>query len=210
LSRADHGEGVILGKDIRFFIPLHLDPVVREPRVGDWLDDVTRGLNFETLMPKGWFSKAHKQGNFIWTFPPAAAEVVVEQLGFICLKRPNSMHIIVIPRLMTGQWRHHLNRGTDGYAKLDDSEVWNLSQHHEPLLIYLCLPFCSNVPKFQERRRILDRVSRTVSERTVPPTRTGQRRDILCQLLCDARQVPCGGGWCGPCYTPLGVRDFPI
>jgi hypothetical protein len=41
LSRADHGEGVMLGKDIRFYIPLHLDPVEREPKVADWIADVT-------------------------------------------------------------------------------------------------------------------------------------------------------------------------
>ncbi len=41
LSRAEHGEGVMLGTDIRFYIPLHLDPVVREPKVGDWIADVT-------------------------------------------------------------------------------------------------------------------------------------------------------------------------
>jgi hypothetical protein len=46
LSRADHGEGVMLGSDIRTFIPLHLDPVVREAKVKAWIQDVTRGLDF--------------------------------------------------------------------------------------------------------------------------------------------------------------------
>jgi hypothetical protein len=27
LSRANHGEGVMLGRDIHWFIPLHLDPI---------------------------------------------------------------------------------------------------------------------------------------------------------------------------------------
>ena len=70
LSWADHGEGVMLGKDIRTFIPLHLDPVAREPKVLEWLKDATRGLNFELLDPNGWFDNAHKPGNFIWTVPP--------------------------------------------------------------------------------------------------------------------------------------------
>jgi hypothetical protein len=189
LSRAFHGTGVMLGKDIRFFIPLHLDPIVREPKVSDWLNDVTRGLNFKILVPSGWFDDAHNDGNFIWTVPPAAAEVVVEQLGFIRLKRPNSMHIIVIPRLMTGRWRRHLNRGTDGYSKLDDEEVWNLSAHYEPLLIYVCFPFCSSNPKLQERSRLLDRFHRIVYEQRLPATPTLKRRDLLRQLFCDARAL---------------------
>jgi hypothetical protein len=86
LSCADHGEGMMLGKDICTFIPLHLDPGVREPRVVNWLEDVTRGLDFEMLTPEGWFANAHNPGNFIWTVPPAAAKVVVEQLGFIRLE----------------------------------------------------------------------------------------------------------------------------
>jgi hypothetical protein len=109
LSRAYHRVGDMLGKDIRFFIPLHLDPVVREPRLTLWLADVTRDMGFKTLTPSGWFDNAHKNGNFVSTVPPAAAEVVVEQLGFIWLKQPNTMHMIVVPRLMTGCWRKHLS-----------------------------------------------------------------------------------------------------
>jgi hypothetical protein len=33
LSRADHSEGVMQGKDMRDFIPLHLSPTQREPEV---------------------------------------------------------------------------------------------------------------------------------------------------------------------------------
>jgi hypothetical protein len=189
LSRAYHGVGVMLGKDIRFFIPLHLDPVVREPQLTSWLGDVTRDMGFKTLTPSGWFDDAHKDGNFIWTVPPAAAEVVVEQLGFIRLKRPNTMHIIVVPRLMTGRWRKHLSRGTDGYAKLEDKEVWDLSKHYEPVLIFLCLPFVSSNPKLQERGRLLDRFRRTVLEQQLPQVSSLRRRDILRQLLCDARKL---------------------
>ncbi len=77
LSRADHGEGVMLGRDIRCFIPLHLNPIERDPKVGSWLKDVTRGMKFKTLEPSGWFDDAHNPGNFLWNVPPAAAELVV-------------------------------------------------------------------------------------------------------------------------------------
>jgi hypothetical protein len=93
LSCADHGEGVMLGRDICWYIPLHLNPIEREPKVGSWIADVTHKLNFKILEPSGWFDDAHKAGNFVWVVPPAAAEVVVEQLGFARLKQPEAMHI---------------------------------------------------------------------------------------------------------------------
>jgi hypothetical protein len=57
---------------------------------------------------------------------------------------------------MTGRWQRHLTRGSDGYARLDDTEVWDVSSHYyEPLLIFICLPYCSENPKLEERRKLL-------------------------------------------------------
>lgn len=99
LSRADHSKGVTRGKNMRtYMIPLHLTPTCREPKVRTWLDNVTQGLDFKWLLPEeGWFSDAHCPGNFIWDIPPAAAKVVVEQLGFAHLKWPECLHIILVP-----------------------------------------------------------------------------------------------------------------
>jgi hypothetical protein len=49
LLHADHGEGVMLGTGIHTFIPLHPDPVIREPKVTEWLKDITWGLDFKML-----------------------------------------------------------------------------------------------------------------------------------------------------------------
>ncbi len=88
--------------------------------------------------------------------------MVVEQLGFARLKRPEAMHMIVVPRLMTGRWRRHLTPGTDGYARLDDKEVWDISSQYQPVLIYFCLSFRSENPKFEKRRELLVRMQRVV------------------------------------------------
>jgi hypothetical protein len=83
-QQADHGLGVMMGKDIFwFFIPLNLDHVVREPKVAEWIKDVTHNLDFKVLNPSGWFDDTHNKGNFVWTVPHGAAKVVVGQLGFI-------------------------------------------------------------------------------------------------------------------------------
>ena len=62
--------------------------------------------------------------------------MVVKQLGRAWLKQPESMHIMVVPRVMTGRWRKHLTRGTDFYFRLDSGKVWPWKKHFEPLLIF--------------------------------------------------------------------------
>ena len=105
LSRADYSEGVMRGIDMKAFIPLHLNALEREHRLKPWLQQITQGLDPTFLSPEGWFLEGHGGGTYIWTPPPAAGDVVVEQLGRARLVRPEGMHIFVIPRLMTGWWR---------------------------------------------------------------------------------------------------------
>jgi hypothetical protein len=130
LSRAAHSEGVMQGKPMVDYIPLHLDPLVREARLKPWLESLLRGLGPEFLTSEGWFDEGQGRGTYVWTPAPAAGEVVVEQLGRALLKRPESMHIVVVPRIMAGRWRRHLTQGTDDYFKLDWDEVWLLSKQY--------------------------------------------------------------------------------
>jgi hypothetical protein len=53
LSRADHGKGVMTGENIKNYIPLHLTPTAREPKVSSWIEDVTRDLDFQVLDENG-------------------------------------------------------------------------------------------------------------------------------------------------------------
>jgi hypothetical protein len=211
LLRADHSEGVMQGKPMEDFIPLHLSPTQREPAVKEWIHEVTQGLDFSWLSLKDWFTEAHTQGNFVWNIPPAAAEVVVEQLGFARLKRPGLFHIILVPRLMTSRWRRHLTRATDGYIKIVDPAVWNLDSHFEPLLVSFCLPYCSYDSKLDERRELMDRLQRLVPKPDVPAI-PGSSREDFCGNFSSKRGglVPCQGAWCPGCYVPLGLRVFPI
>jgi hypothetical protein len=101
MSRADHSQGVMTGASMESFIPLYQSALERDTHLEKWLADVTRGLVFQVLDPSGWFSTAHSQGNSIWIPPPVAADVVMEQLSNARHKRPEAMHIVVLPRLMT-------------------------------------------------------------------------------------------------------------
>jgi hypothetical protein len=135
LSRADEWSGVMRGRPMLDYIPLDLSALDREPTLLGWLKSATSGVGFEFLNPEGRFGIGHGRGNFIWTPPPAAAEVAVEQLGKARLKRPGSMHLVVVPRMMTGRWRRLMIRGTDAYFRLGWKDVWPLGVHMEPSLI---------------------------------------------------------------------------
>jgi hypothetical protein len=87
--------------------PLELSALDREPKLLRWLKSATSGIGFEFLNPEDWFGIGHGRGNFIWTPPPAAAEVVVEQLVKAGLKSPESMHLVVVPRMMTDELGKH-------------------------------------------------------------------------------------------------------
>jgi hypothetical protein len=102
LSRADHSQGAVTGRDIRHGVPLNESAFARSKGLEEWLGKALRGLGFTTLSSEGWFTTGHEYGNHVWVPPPAAYDVVVEQLGKARLKRPESAHLIVVPRLMTG------------------------------------------------------------------------------------------------------------
>jgi hypothetical protein len=189
LSRADHSEGVMQGRPMMEYMPLHQDPLEREAKLKPWLEKLTKGLGAEFLEPEGWFDEGHGYGTYIWTPAPAAAEVVVEQLGRARLKRPESMHIVVVPRVMTGRWRRHMTRGSDFYFKMDWEGVWPLSEQFEPLLIFVCLPYLSHSPKLEEKEKLLEEFRRLMLRERLPEIPEVQRRDLLRKLLKRARAL---------------------
>jgi hypothetical protein len=92
------------GEPMLKYVPLHLTTLERSPQLEPWIrswwDDDQEELL--TLEPLGWFDEGQREGSFLWCPPPAAAGVVVEQLGEARHKRPQCTHIVVVPRLMSG------------------------------------------------------------------------------------------------------------
>jgi hypothetical protein len=146
LSRGDHTEGVMQGKAMIEFIPLHLTAFERSPELKDWIAQSFGDMNHVFLEPEDWFSTGHQDGNFIWAPPPAAADVVVEQLGKARHKRPQNLHLIVVPRLMTGYWRRAMARECDGCFEIRlGFDLWPHAEF-EPLIIFVCCSFRSDCP----------------------------------------------------------------
>jgi hypothetical protein len=51
-----------------------------------------------------------KGGLFLWTPPPAVADVAIEELLKARHKRTDTFHVVMIPCLMTLRWRRLLNK----------------------------------------------------------------------------------------------------
>ena len=86
------------------FIPLHLSVLDRSSRFKKWFSDALQGLAPRWMSPEDWFEALFmRKGTYVWTPPPSAGDMVVDQLGKANLREPGSLHIVVIPRLMTGR-----------------------------------------------------------------------------------------------------------
>ncbi len=162
--------------------------MIRETKVAAWIADVTLGLDFQVLTPSGWFGDITMEILFGLSLR-VPLKLVWNISVFIRLKRPNSMHVLVVPRLMIGRWQRHLRCGTDGCSLLEDVAVWDLKHHYEPSRIFYACFFHSDNPTLEEQGHLLERFQRTLYEQRVPLISTGRRRDILRQLFWDGRRL---------------------
>jgi hypothetical protein len=156
-SRGDLTQGVMAGEPMLKYVPLHLTALDRSPGLEGWIRswwDDERG-SLVKLAPSGWFDEGQRDGNFLWCPAPAAADVVVEQLGEARHKRPQCTHVVVVPRLMTGNWRKGMLKETDIELTIPvGTEVWGKVQH-EPLLMYISFPLCRHPPWSLKKTRYM-------------------------------------------------------
>jgi hypothetical protein len=147
LSRGDLQEGVMTGQIMATFIPLHLSALDRSPRLGKWVEDWASALGIVNfLTTKEWYTGPKREGVWVWTPPPAAADVAIELLYEHRLQHPEVPHIFIVPRLMTGKFRKHALKQADVYLTVSlEFEFWN-EKWHEPLLIFMFLPISYSTP----------------------------------------------------------------
>ena len=163
LSRGNLLEGVMKGEDFQSFIPLCLSALDRSPELEGWFKSIFGRKELEVLAPRDWFGKGHdvrswyknrghwypelRSGTYLWQPPPAAARFAVEEIRKARLKRQDSTHVFVCPRLMTPYWRRHLHKVADIVFELPCAAIpeWNES-HHEPLVVGIVFPFVSHRP----------------------------------------------------------------
>ena len=167
ISRGDFNTGVMQGESMLSFVPIHLSALEREQNLRPWLEQVlipTRNEDIVFLDYAGWYERGHdiiggkhngdgiwepeyEGGTYVWTPPPSAAIIAVEQLRRARLKRENSTHIMIVPKQMSPEWRRQLFRVSDLCIELPfDDRAWNKVKHHEPLIFAVVFPFLSHRP----------------------------------------------------------------
>ena len=161
VSRGYLGHGVMAGESMSAFIPIHLGAGERGEAFGlvPWIRKWA-GSDAIHLDEMGWFQAGHdivgwKMDNdcppfpviatgrrtYIWTPAPMAAEVALGEMRKARIKRQNSAHIFVCPRLCSGQWLRHLFKAADFVFEVPvGSSCWP-AEMHEPLLIGVLFPF---------------------------------------------------------------------
>ena len=188
-SRGDKSVGVMVGILLAQFMLLHLTAFEESPSLKDWIWEATQDLNPQFLSPEGWFTDGHTFRNSIWTPPPAAANVVVEQLSIAKHKRPSVGHIVLVHRVFTSEWRKHLTRATDFYFNISCAPLWDLKLHHEPLLIFVSLPLTSHSPRFKAWNELLDKFESLLLGPRVSQASEPSFRSDLRQLFSSSRSL---------------------
>ena len=183
LSRGDHTTGVMAGSSMKDFIPIHLGCLERAPRLRNWLEEVLKGLPWNLVSPEEWFSPTPDTDVQVWCPPPAAADVAVERLRVKRHMRPNALHIILVPRLMTGRWRKQMGKAADVYFKLQEESIWDPRTQFEPLLIYICFPFLPHRPLLEERDQLSRKFLWCMRPDDVSESLNPVYRSVLCKLF---------------------------
>jgi hypothetical protein len=173
-------EGVSTGEDMLGFIPLHLSALQRSETLKSWIQSWL-GNQAKFLEPADWFERGHDMsggskdskgywrpkilpGTLVWTPPPAAADVALEELRKARIKRQDSLHVIVIPRLLKPEWFRQLYKTCDLVFDVPiGADCWPTNMH-EPLVVGIVFPFLSRAPWQLRRTPKMFQVARTVRE----------------------------------------------
>jgi hypothetical protein len=140
------------------YIPWNESALDRTSVLKSWI-----GLEVKFLTPEGWFPRGHDQlggsrdklgfwhhqitpGHFVWAPPPAAADVALEELRKARLKRQDSTHFFVCPRLLTPEWLKQLWKAADIIFQVPPGTPgWPLGML-EPLTIGIVFPYLPHRP----------------------------------------------------------------
>jgi len=160
LSRGDLTEGVMTGESLLQHVPLNRSDFDRQPSVRNWVNTWLPSNTLYWLTPEQWFHEGHGLGPeiqdadgvwmpseappgwYIWSPPPALADIALEELDVSRHKRLHLNHVILLPRLMTYAWRKRLSKLCNLVFELPPGArlCWPGSEH-EPLIVGLTLCF---------------------------------------------------------------------
>ncbi|KAL7560166.1 hypothetical protein ACA910_016595 [Epithemia clementina (nom. ined.)] len=211
LSRGDLMNGVLAGRDMLDFVPLHGSVYDRWPDLITFLMEPMRGL-FDPihLDPDGWYDRAFEPSNYVWTPPPAAALKALEQMCESKHIRPSSAHVFVCADLMSNRWRKKLGRIADVIFTIPVGLfLWDTAEHG-PVIVALILPLLNCRPWQYKRERAW--VDEFVGALQGVWTSDKALSGIICANFGCSRgtTLKCSGAWHDHCYTQHKEDKFPV
>ena len=207
LSRGNLLEGVMQGKRMSDFIPLHLSAIDRSPILKEILTEVLHGIyhsKVEFLTEQDWFWRGHdisgmrknidgmpmpeyRSGTMVWSPPPAAGRFAVEQLRQARHKRQKSFHVLILPRLMNLEWRRHTMKGADCVFDIPVGVgCWDKDMH-EPLTIAFFFPYMDRKPWELRQTTFMVDMARDLSRMFKESESAGW--DLLSKFLSQTRKL---------------------
>ena len=198
LSRGNLSEGVMRGVQMKDFVPINKDAFERSPKLKEWLNDWTE-QQCAFLDAAGWFTTGQeldeglweenadgfripttRPGTFVWSPPPIAAGIAMEELRRSRHKSFESTHVVVIPRLCSTEWRKQLHKAADVVLSLPVGHPAWPADMHEPLTLAILFPYLSHRPWELRRSPRLMELANTV--RKVWESDPLSERPVLRQL----------------------------
>jgi hypothetical protein len=148
LSRGDLTGGVMVGDRFLKYIPLNKSVLDRAPDFKREFEKGLPGKGWKWLDYEDWFEGAfeYDHGCYVWTPPPALADVALEQMCEVKHVHPHTSHVFLCPVLMTAHWRKQLLKASDCCVSLlQGSPAW-VAKQHEPVVCALIGPLLSCRP----------------------------------------------------------------
>ena len=162
------------------------------------------GDELEVLAPQDWFVRGHdllggdydekkfwhhhtKPGIFLWHPPPAAAEVALEELRVARIKRQDSLHVFVCPRLFTSEWLKQLQKAADFLVEVPVGNHFWPREMHEPLKLAFCFPYLDSKPWQVRSTPKMCAVARGLRDMFKDPRMDA--RDFLCKFLLEIKRL---------------------
>ena len=116
----------------------------------------------------------------MWTPPPAAARVALEEIRQARQKRQDSSHILVVPKLMAPEWQRQLFKTADLVVTVPTGHPHWPKAHHEPLTLAICFPYIRSEPWELKGSPLMGRMARELHKLLEDNPSSG--RDLLSQL----------------------------
>lgn len=157
VSRGSFREGITLSHNMLAFCPWHLSCLQQNEYLEDWIK-LWAGDEVEFLTPNQWFTRGHdwngghydergfwrqgiKRGTYVWTPPPAASHIALEELRKSRIKRQDSIHIVMIPKLMTPLWLKQFYKAIDLVFPIVPTHTFWSKNQFECLFVGICFRY---------------------------------------------------------------------